>query len=375
MTKKLLYIVNDAPYFVSHRLELAKAAQAHGYDVSVATKDGSQNSSITEAGIHTNDIPIQRGSSTIGKELKTLRSLIRLFRQNDWDIVHAITIKTTLWAGLAGRLTGQKNIVFALTGLGFIFTDNSPRTRLFRSILIPLLRFAMNGRYYRSIFQNSDDMALFESLKIISSCHGVLIKGSGVDPDYFSPFAPPDKPVTVLYSGRLLKIKGIEDYVRAATLIKTHHPNVRFCIAGGFDTNNPSCITPKQMNEWVDKEIIEYLGQVRDIRDALKQCHIVCLPSHNGEGIPKSLIEAASCGLPIITTDIPGCREIVKDGENGILVPPKSPEALANAIQGLIFDKTLRQQFGANGRKRVEKELSISHVIEQTLSLYQSIVS
>jgi len=351
---------------------LAKAAQAAGYDVSVATGNGSTHPVISSCGFNTIDIPIKRGTSSLAAELKVFLSIIRLFHQTRFDCVHAITLKTTLWAGLASRIAGQPNMIFALTGLGYLFTETGILFNLFRLAFVPFLYVAMNGKNARSIFQNPDDMELFQHLHIIGKNHGVVIRGSGVDPDYYTPVIQPPEPVTVMFAARLLGHKGLNEYVAAAARLKEKRIPARFAVVGDFDKNNPSHIDEEQIRTWERNGLIEYLGHFKDIREAYKQCHIVCLPSYR-EGLPKSLIEAASCGLPIVTTDIPGCREIVRDGINGFLVPVKTVEPLADAIETLIANADMRTDMGIKGRKLIEDELSIEHVKRMTINLYNEL--
>jgi glycosyltransferase involved in cell wall biosynthesis len=275
-------------------------------------------------------------------------------------------MKPVLYGALAARLAGVPLVVNALTGMGYIFASQS----LVARALMPGVRRALRLllRHGRVIVQNRDDAALVRSLGI-KSIHG--IRGSGVDTRVFSPApkAPPPPPIIMLVS-RLLWDKGVGEFVEAARQFKASGMKARFVLVGSPDRGNRSSIPEATVTQWVNEGLIEWWGRRDDVSSVLRQAHVACLPSYR-EGVPKSLIEAAAAGLPIVTTDTPGCREIVLDGESGILVPPRDATALASALEELVGDPELRRRMGAKGRELVEAEFTTERVIASTLALYR----
>ena len=375
MTCKLLYTVNVPHYFVSHRLKLALVAKAAGFEVHVATNTPHKEKALVESGFVLHHIPISRAKGIIG-DLKAVTQLCKLMRQEGFDAVHAVALKAVLVTGIAAKLSGQKNMIFALTGLGFLFTSPRSLWHVVRFILIRVLRWVMNGSGYKTIFQNTEDMRFCtQGLRLMPEGAATLIKGSGVDPQVYTPKPEAEStPPIVLFPARLLRDKGIYEFVQAARILKSESVEARFVLVGDPDPANPTSVRHDQVQAWQDEGLVEAWGYRTDMPVVLPQAAVVCLPSYR-EGMPKALIEAAACARAIVTTDTTGCKEVVLDGKTGFCVPVKDVASLANAIRRLLEDKDLREEMGKAGRQHAESELAIEIVIDKTLALYHEEVS
>jgi glycosyltransferase involved in cell wall biosynthesis len=364
---KLLFFVTEDYYFVSHRLPLAVAARAAGYDVCVVTRVQQAAATIEAAGVRVVPFDNARSSLNPFNDLRTLYRLVRLYRSERPDIVHHVAMKPVLYGSIAARLTGRPRIVNAFAGMGWLFTSPGGLARW----IMPMVRRVL-GRAVRTgiaLVQNPDDERLLAQLGVPPR-QIRRIAGSGVDLERFRPAAEPAGPPVVVMPARLLADKGVEEFVAAARLLQQKGVAARFVLAGEPDPDNPTSISSARVTAWADEGVVQYKGYVADVAGLLAQSHIVCLPSYR-EGLPKSLIEAAAAGRPIVTTDVPGCREVVTDGDNGLLVPARDAAALAGALQRLIDDAALRRIMGARGRRRAEQEFGLETVIRQTLALYR----
>ena len=373
---KLLYLVSEDWYFVSHRLALAVAAQATGYDVSVATRVGKDGDTIRNAGLRLLPITFERAGLGPVLEAQTLARLIALYRYERPDLVHHVSVKPVIYGSIAARATGVRGVVNALMGLGFVFSSESAKARVLRPMVRTALRGALRGRNTRVIVQNRDDHELIASQSLARELDLRLIRGSGVDTAQFQVRpCPPGTPLIVL-PARLIKDKGVVEFVMAAQLLKNRGVSARFALVGDPDPLNPASIPKATIDAWVQSGAVEHWGWQPQaaMPDILASCHVVCLPTFYGEGLPKALLEAAASGRAIVTTDVPGCREIVRHGVNGWLVPPRDPEALANALHEAIKNPELCQRYGSAGRQMVEREFSMSHVIAQMLAVYGELV-
>jgi len=370
---KILYNVNIPRFFVTHRLPLAYAAQEAGYEVHVTTSDTDRENvaKIVASGLPYHPLPLaQHGLSPLG-ELWTLRTMIQLYRQLQPDIVHQVSIKPVLYGGIAARLVGIPAIVSAMSGLGYVFIGTGRKPRILRQLITPALKFALATPNTRMIFQNPDDLERFITMRLIVPERAVLIRGSGVDTAQFVPAPEPDGKPLILFAGRLMWQKGVGHFVDAAR--RLHH-KARFVIAGYAETTAPGSVPAEQLQQWANAGILEWWGKRDDMPQVFAQSHIVCLPSTYGEGVPKVLIEAAACARPIVTTDTPGCREIVRNGENGLLTLPDDSDSLTAALEKLITQPQLRQQMGARGRAIAVSEFSLQRVIDETFAVYESLL-
>jgi len=372
--KKILYLISEDWYFWSHRRSIALAALNHGYKVTLVTHVDEKEDEIIKAGIKLVPSRMKRSSVNPFYELGTIFELIRVYRQEKPDIVHHVALKPVLYGTLAAKLTGVKCIVNALGGLGHIFSSSDRRISVIRKFISFFYRLTFSGNSSRLILQNPDDRKIIVENKISSLEKIELIRGSGANLDYFNyQPEPPGVPV-VMYAGRLLWSKGIGDLFKASEILLKKNVVFRSIIVGRPDPENPESIPIDQLEEWCQLDGFEWWGYHEEMAPVLSQATIIVLPARFREGLPKVLIEAAAIGRPLITSDIPGCREVVRHDWNGLLIPPDDPESLATAIAELLADNDLRQKMGKNSRELVINEFSEDKVINQTLSIYQELL-
>ena len=367
--RRILYVENHLPSFLACRLPQALGARDLGYQVHVATPPEPGLERLGLEGLIYHPIPMTRSGWLPWEEIHCLLSLVRLYQKVRPDLVHLITIKPVLYGGAAAGLTGVRTVVSAITGLGYIYTGDGPFKRMAQAVVTRLLRLLFHRPGQGVIFQNSDDRRAFIEAGVVDDA--VLIKGSGVDPSEFPAGPEPDGPIQVLFPSRMLWDKGIAEFVEAARLIRAEGLEARLVMVGDRDAN-PAAVPLARLQEWNETGLVEWLGHCGDMPKMLAESHIVCLPSYR-EGVPRALIEAASCGRAIVATDVPGCREIVRHGENGLLVPPRDAPALFEALKLLIRDGDLRQRMGLRGREMVEEEFSVAQVVRETLAVYRSL--
>ena len=371
---KLLYVVNIPRFFLSHRMPLALAARQSGYDVQVATsvQDSDSVKSILDQDLRLHPIPLSQHGMNPLSELRTINALRRLYSGLKPDLIHHISIKPVLYGGIAARLTRRRAIVHAMSGLGYVFVSGDLRASLLRRVTRPLFRSVTAGARNRMIFQNADDQKFFLKHGMISGEKALLIRGSGVDENVFTPQAEPlDELPVVLFAGRLLWQKGIGDFVEVARRLRGR---ARFRVVGYEEATSPLSVPAARLRAWADEGLIEWLGKRDDMPQVYAGSNIVCLPSTYGEGVPKVLIEAAACARVCVTTNTPGCRDIVRHGENGLLLPPGDIDGLATALERLIREPALRQKMGAKGRQIVLEDFTLRQVIDETLGLYQELL-
>jgi len=371
---KLLYFITEDWVFCSHRLPLALAAQDAGYDVAVVTHVSEHGDAIRQAGIRLIPFNLSRRGMNLLSELVVLARLVILYRKEKPDLVHNVAMKPVLYGSLAARLSGVTRVVNALTGLGYFFTSDQPKARLLRPVIGSAFRALLNSRGSLLILQNQDDRAMFIRKRFINKEQIRLIRGSGVDTAAFPPSPEPSGIPVVMLASRMLWDKGIKEFVEAARQIKARGVDARFVLVGDTDTHNPTAISNEQLTAWQTEGVIEWWRRRDDMPAVLAKAHIVCLPSYR-EGLPKVLLEAASCGRPIVTTDTPGCREVVSNGENGLLVPVRSTVDLAAALQLLIEKPELRKKMGPKGREIVIGEFGVEKVISETMAVYRELLN
>jgi glycosyltransferase involved in cell wall biosynthesis len=289
-------------------------------------------------------------------------------------LVHTVALKPAVYAYVVRTLTGIGSIVYALGGLGFVFSSRKPLARFLRPVLLGLFRRMFSKNNARLILQNPDDGALLLSANVVRPDRVRLIRGSGVDTSKFSPGPIPVGTPLVMLPARLLWDKGVGEFVAAARTLKGQGLAARFALVGGRDPHNPECIPADKVDAWVAEGVVEAWGNRDDMPEVLRQAAIVCLPSYR-EGLPKALLEAASCARPIVTFDVPGCREVVRDGDNGLLVPFKDIESLTKALATLISDPDLRERMGKAGREKVLSEFSQEQVAEETVRVWREVLA
>lgn len=371
---KLLLTVNDAGFFLSHRLPIARAARDAGYEVHVATAPSPAVARIVAEGFAHHPVPVSRRGLNPLAELRSVAALTRLYRRLRPDIVHHVTIKPVLYGGLAARLARVPAVVSAVSGLGFMFIRQNLRHRISRLPLHALYRLALGHPHSRVIFQNPDDFDHFTAAGWVRPESGVLIKGSGVDLAAFAPAPEAHSTPIVLCAARMLWDKGIGEFVAAARDLRARGVVARFVLVGDPDPGNPTSVPPARLQAWQREGVVEVWGHRDDMAAVLQEAAVVCLPSYR-EGLPKVLVEAAACARPIVATDVPGCREIARAGENALLVPVRDARALADAVARLVADPALRQRLGERGREIVEAEFSLERVVRDTLAVYAALVA
>ena len=372
MLDRILYIVNDLNFFISHRLDIALAAKKEGYEIHLACpKSEAINKDLQDIKIHS--ISLSRSSRNPFKEILTFLSIHKVIRDVDPDLIHLITIKPVLYGGIIASFFKKIRVVFAIPGLGFSFIQEGLKAMIFRAFISFLYKLAFKAKKIRVIFQNKDDKFLLESLTSLDSSKVELIKGSGVNLDEF-PFSdiPKGKKIISMAS-RMQKDKGIMEFFEAASILNTRGCEAQFNFIGEDDVSYASRLDKKIINEWKDKGDINFLGYREDISRLFAESTVIVLPSYR-EGFPKVLQEAAACGRPIVTCDVPGCREVVEDGKNGFLVEPKNSLDLANKIQQLIEDEDMLKDMGIKSRQLAEKEFSIKRIVSRHLEIYSDLL-
>ena len=368
--KHLVFVVISDWFFLSHRLPIALAAQAEGYKVTVVAIDTGKKAEVERHGLDFIHLPGTRSGTNILREIGLIFFFIRLYRRIKPDIVHHVTLKPVTYGSIAARVTRVPKVVNAISGLGFLFINKE--SNIIRAAITHLLfsfGFSKINGYF--ILQNKDDQAFFEKSNLVRRNHISLIKGSGVDLNVFA-YAP--KPVgekiRIVLSARMLWDKGVGEFVEAARLLYPQYGHLaEFLLAGKYDPENKAFVPLPQLQQWNAEGVVQWIGHQEDMVSLLRDTDIVVLPSYR-EGLPKSLIEACAIGRPIVTTDVPGCREVVQEGVNGLLVPEKNSTELAKAIEKLIQNPHIRTEMGKKGREIAEKEFDIRAVIAQTRAIY-----
>jgi glycosyltransferase involved in cell wall biosynthesis len=372
---KVVFFANTEWYLFNFRLDFAKFLREHDFEVVMVSPAGPYGARLRAEGFRWIEVAMDRRSVHPARELALLRQISKIYRAERPDIVHHFTIKCVVYGSLIAWWHGIQNRVNAVAGLGYVFTSNGLRARLLRPVVRSLMRSVVGGDRARLILQNKDDLAAFRSSRLVPQTNLRLIRGSGVDTTRFRPCSVPrEHPLTrVLLAARLLWDKGLREYVEAARRVRADNLPIEFIVAGLPDPGNPSSVLLRDVAEWQEKGWITYLGHVDDMPALLRSIDIAVLPSYR-EGAPRSLIEAAAAGLPIITTDAPGCREVVEHGVNGLLVPVREVGALAAAIRFLHERPRERREMGRSGREKVLQELDQRIVFEQTLSVYHEVL-
>lgn len=369
-TPRLLLVVNDAAFFLSHRLSLALGAREAGFDVHIATPRDAAAARIEAAGLPFHEIPLSRRGTSPLAELRTMASLVALYRKLEPDIVHHVTAKPILYGGIASRIAGVPAVVHAVSGLGHVFISDRPRARVLRQAIRATYRVATSHRNCAVIFQNDDDRRTFGSA--IRTSRVVMIRGSGVDLKQFRPTPlPNDVPVVVLPS-RMLWDKGVGEFVEAAKILKRAGTRARFVLVGGIDPGNPAAVPQERIEAWLSEGAVEWWGMRTDMPEVLALSTIVCLPSYR-EGMPKALLEACAAGRPIVTTDVPGCRDVLAGGDHGVLVPARDAASLAGAIEKLLADRSALERMAAAAAEAA-KAFAVEAVLERSVALYRSLL-
>jgi len=343
-----------------------------GYEVVVATRITDDREKIEHEGFRVRPLSWRRGSLHPLREIGALREIVRVYREEQPALVHQVAIKPAVYGSLAARFAGHPPTVNMVAGLGYVFTSRDFKARVLGALLRIALRGMLREPDSRLIFQNPDDERVLNEVCRPRPGQMILIRGSGVDVDVFTPRPEPSRP-TVTMVARMLWNKGVGDLVEASRLLRERGKSVRVRVVGAPDFENPSSISEAQLRAWNDEGVIEWEGRREDIDRVWEDTTIAVLPTAYGEGVPKALLEAAATGRPIVATDTAGCREIVRHKENGLLVPVGDPQALAGAITDLLSDPEMRRAMGMRGRRLVESEFTEKLVVQQTLDVYRSL--
>ena len=368
---RLLYIVTPSDYFLSHRLSLARAAAAAGWEIHVATSPDRAAEEIRSHGFTLHPTALARTIGTPARELSSLWSVVRLCRRLRPDLVHAISPKGAVFGGIAARLN-RIPAVLMKGGLGTTMTERGLRNAVARAVIRNGIRASVSPRTL-VVVQNDEERADLDGSGAVRG-RTVVVQGSGIDCARFAPAPEPPPPAVVVLPARMLRNKGVPELVEAARLLRSRGVAARFVLAGGTDFGNRAAISAAQLRAWTAEDAVQWIGHCGDMPALLAGAHIVCLPSH-GEGLPRSLGEAAAAGRPIVASDVAGCRDVVQHGVNGFLVPPRDPGALAGAIATLAADRALREAFGRAGRAIALAKFDERIIIPRMLALYRSLAA
>ena len=371
---KILFFVNVDWFFVSHRLPIAVAAFKAGFEVHVVTTMTGKENILRKAGFILHDVPISRGNASPFSYLKTISEIVKIFRNVKPDLVHLITIKPILLGGIAARIVGIHGVIAAISGMGYVFINKGLIASIRKWTVKLLYNISLGHKNLRVICQNLNDLDDIQKATKLPNRSFTVIDGSGISLKNFQYTVDTNKIPKVIMASRMLKDKGVLEFVEAARIIKNANIQVSFILVGSPDPDNPSSITMSQIQDWTEKNILEFWGHQEDMNQILGQASIIVLPSYR-EGFPKVLIEAAAVGRPVVTTDVAGCRDAIYNGVTGVLVPAKDSNALAEAIKKLLVSPETCYKMGKEGRKMAEKRFDEKITIERHLSIYDQVLS
>ncbi|MHB0852824.1 glycosyltransferase family 4 protein [Stutzerimonas nitrititolerans] len=371
--RRIAFVVNNSEYFVSHRIAIGLRLLALGYEVHVVAP-GSCPKELAQQGFIYHTVSMSRkGKSPLG-ELVTIYAIYCVFRKIKPAIVHLVTIKPYLYGGIAARLAGVRAVVSAVAGLGILFSQKRYKFLILRAMLWPMYRIAFGHPLQMVIFQNHDDKKLLKKFASLSEEKTIVIRGAGVQLAQYPYLPEPQGRAVVSFASRLLKDKGVVEFVEASRILRQRGVAASFWLIGMPDTGNANTVTQAQLESWEREGLVKCLGYRKDIAYLFSQSHIVTLPSFYGEGLPKVLIEAAACGRAVVTTDHPGCRDAIEAHVTGLLVPIKDSTALADAIEWLIANVENRKQFGEAGRRLAENVFDIEKVVDAHINIYKKLL-
>ena len=379
---KILLFANTAWYLFNFRRSLAEVLRAQGHEVILASPPDPYGEKLRALGFRWEPVPMERRSINPWRELSLILWLARLMRRERLDLVHSFTIKCVIYGSIAARLAGVRARVGAAAGMGYVFTRHTPGALALRAVATALMRLALGGRRVRLIVQNPDDLAFFVETRLMPRESVTLIPSSGVDGTRFHPADAEAQferrartGFRVLLPARLLWDKGVAEYMEAARYLRAAgRHDIHFLLAGSPDPGNPTAVPESDIRGWAEEGLIEWLGHVEDMPTLLRSVDVVALPSYR-EGLPKGLIEAGASGLPLVTTDVPGCREVVTHELNGLLVPVRNGAALADAVVRLRDDPALSARLGAAARQACLERFDERRVISDTLEVYRALTA
>lgn len=374
---KFVLYANTDWYLYNFRLSTAKRLQAEGHEVVMLSPPGEFGPRFAQLGLRWVTLPMDRASLNPLREAMTIRHLVRVLRREKPDLLHNFTVKCAVYGGAAARLARVPATVNAVAGMGYVFTSNDLKARSLRPLVRALMRATLDHRRSLLILQNPDDAEVFRRSRLVAHDRVHVIRSSGVDTQRFRPNSMSGRNgrLRVLLAARLLWEKGIGEYVEAARQLKAQGRDIEFVLAGGPDPGNPRSVSREQVERWAQEGMITWLGHVEDMPALLSTVDVMALPSYYREGVPKSLIEGAAAGVALITTDQPGCREVVtRHGYDGLVVPPRDARALAALIASLDDDRDLLVRLGAKAREKAIAEFDERTVIQRTLDVYERLL-
>lgn len=377
MNKKILFVVNELNFFLSHRLSIAKEASRKGYLVHLAIENKKltkvEDEHLKDFQIH--NYYVSRSNLNVIFEIYTFISLFLLIKRINPQLVHLITMKPIIYGGIINRILNIKSQVISVTGMGYIFINKQKlRIKILNFIVKNLLKFAINHKNQKIIVQNNSDLNEFLRVKKISDKNFILIPGSGVNLNLFNYVPENEKNNLIIMVCRLLKDKGVYEFIEAEKKIRNKNIKARFWLVGNIDLSNPSSLTSKDIEKIKEDSKVKFLGFRKDISRLYKYSNIAVLTSYR-EGFPKSLIEASACGRPIITTDVPGCRDSIINNVTGILINKKNSQQLCDAIELLLKNDTLRKKMGYQARINAENKYNINDVISKHMEIYNNLIN
>lgn len=376
---KIALFANTDWYLYNFRLSTALRLRALGAEVVMVSPPGDFGARFAEHGIRWLTLPMDRSSLNPLREVLLLRALTRLLAAERPDLLHNFTAKCAVYGALAARMAKVPATVNAVAGMGYVFASDSMKARTLRPIVTGLMRQSLGHGNSRVILQNPEDAEMFTSLRLAPRDKVRMIRSSGVDTELFFPVqraADAPQPLRVLLAARLLWEKGIREFAEAAMLLRQQGRKIEFLLAGTPDAGNPGSVPQAEVERWQQQGILKWLGHVERMPALLRTVEVMALPSYYREGVPKSLIEGASSGLALVTTDLPGCREVVSEhGVDGLHVEPRSAESLAGALARLDDDRELLQRLRGRARARALQHFDHRGVIQETIDVYNEILT
>lgn len=371
---RILYLVTEDWFFLADSLPMARAARAAGFDIHIATHCEAHRAALEQEGFTVHPMQPWRRSLSPIAALRTVLEIQRIVERVEPAVIHQLAVMPVMLGSVAALGGAAVHRINHLTGLGYLFVSEKVLPRLIRPGIRLAFRYLLNRPHNVTVFQNDDDRRELIASGLVDSANTFLIRGSGVDIAHFGELPdPPNPPFTIAYVGRMLADKGVPTLVEAMRRLRGNDPPVRLILAGMPDEKNPSCLRLADLREWAREPDIEWWGHIDDVRTVWTEAHVAVLPSRR-EGLPKCLMEAASCGRALLASDVPGCREVVKHGVNGLLVPPDDPAAIAAAVRTLATDRPRRLDMAARSRSVVEGELCAHTVTARIGELYRSCI-
>ena len=376
---RILYVIPEDWFFWTHRRTIAQAMRAAEFEVVVVTRVNKHRELIEKDGFRIVPFRLRRSSRNPILELLATIELVNIYRREAPTLVHHLTIKPVLYGSVAASLAGIPGVVNSVPGLGHVFVAKGWRPSIMR-IMISVaywIAFRINGKHARVIFENADNRETFVNAGLVARDQTKVIRGLGGIPsgEYAATSSPPSGIPIIMMAGRLLWSKGVKELVKATQLVRQRGLSCRLVFVGEPDLDNPSAVPEVTLRGWQEQGIAEWWGRRSDMPFVLSQASIVVLPSMYGEGLPKILVEASAAERPIIATDIPGCRDVVRHGENGLLVQPGNIEVLADAIALLLQSPNTRIEMGKRGKQIAIAEFSDEQIIRETIEVYRQLIA